>query len=186
MDQMIKILIIEDEEIVRETLAENLKEKGFIVDGAESAVSALLMIKQSRYDILLVDYRLPDMNGLNLIKEASSISKDSISIVVTGYSSVETAVDSMRMGAYDYLLKPVDIDSLVSEIKAIIQERDIFRRGRDKVKGGAAAGLQIAEEDITILASKDSLIPFGKESIIKKLFLLPWLFFRKIIDFYWA
>ncbi|MDR1941910.1 MAG: response regulator [Endomicrobium sp.] len=183
---MIKILIIEDEEIVKETLAENLKEKGFIVDGAENAAIALSLIKQNRYDILLVDYRLPDMNGLSLIKEASLISKDSISIVVTGYSAVEKAVDSMRMGAYDYLLKPVDIDSLVSEIKEIMLERDLFMRGKDKVRGGIAGSLKIAEEDVVVLASRDSLVPSGKESIIKKIFLLPWLLFRKIIDFYWA
>jgi DNA-binding response OmpR family regulator len=59
-----KILIIEDEEIVRETLAENVKEKGFLVESAENAASALEMIKRFHYDILLVDYRLPDMNGL--------------------------------------------------------------------------------------------------------------------------
>ncbi|MCL2334955.1 MAG: response regulator [Endomicrobia bacterium] len=183
----IKILVIEDEEIVKETLAENLKEQGFAVETAEDAQSALTMIKQFYYDILLVDYRLPDMNGLALIKEAAAISKDSVSIVVTGYSSVETAVDAMRMGAYDYLLKPLDIEALVEEIKVILQERNSFRIGREKLHAQLINELSpINDDDVVIIASKDSLVPTSKEGIFSKIFKMPGLFFKKIIEFYWG
>ncbi|MDR2191651.1 MAG: response regulator [Endomicrobium sp.] len=185
MEQNVKILIIEDEEIVKETLAENLKDKGFEVDSAENAQQALSMIKESFYNILLVDYRLPDMNGLELIKEASSISRGSVAIVVTGYSAVETAVDSMRMGAYDYLLKPVDIDSLENEIKIIMQETALLNDGKRKVES-VVSGLTVSNDDIIVLASRDDLIPAGKESIAKKIFLTPVMFFKKIIEFYWG
>ncbi|MCL2144127.1 MAG: response regulator [Endomicrobia bacterium] len=183
----IKILIIEDEEIVRETLAENVKEKGFFVESAENAVSALEMIKNFHYDILLVDYRLPDMNGLALIKEALTISKDSVPIVITGYSSVETAVDAMRMGAYDYLLKPVDIEALVAEINVILKERDTFRRGKERLHE-SVINLLVPVNDVetVVLASKDSLRPFGKEGILKKIISIPGMFFGKIIEFYWG
>ncbi|MCL1971382.1 MAG: response regulator [Endomicrobia bacterium] len=182
-----KILIIEDEEIVRETLAENVKEKGFLVESAENAASALEMIKRFHYDILLVDYRLPDMNGLALIKEALTISPDSVPIVITGYSSVETAVDAMRMGAYDYLLKPVDIEALVTEITTILKERDIFRRGKERLHDSVINSLlPINDMDPVVLASKDSLRAFGKEGIVKKVFSIPGMFFRKIIEFYWG
>jgi DNA-binding NtrC family response regulator len=185
MERDISILIIEDEEIVRETLAENLKDKGFDVDSAETAEQALAMIKSKLYNILLVDYRLPDMNGLELIKASSEISKNSIAIVVTGYSAVETAVDSMRMGAYDYLLKPVDIDSLVAEIKTIMQEQAALNDGKRKVDG-IAGGLTLHNDEVAIIASRDSLVQAGKESIIKKILLLPFTFFGKIIEFYWG
>jgi DNA-binding NtrC family response regulator len=185
MKQNVKILIIEDEEIVRETFAENLKDKGFVVDCAEDSQQALSMIKEKFYNILLVDYRLPDMNGLELIKEASSISRNSVAIVVTGYSAVETAVDSMRMGAYDYLLKPIDIDSLEIEIKTIMQETALLSEGKRKVES-VVSGLTISNDDIIILASKDDLIASGKESIVKKIFLLPLVFLKKIIEFYWG
>jgi Response regulator containing CheY-like receiver, AAA-type ATPase, and DNA-binding domains len=182
-----KILIIEDEEIVRETLAENVKEKGFFVESAENATSALEMIKQFHYDILLVDYRLPDMNGLALIKEALTISKDVVPIVVTGYSSVETAVDAMRMGAYDYLLKPVDIEALVIEINTILKERDTFTRGKDKLHASVINTLEpIDDTDIVVLASRDSLIPSGKEGLFKKLVAVPGSILRKIREFYWG
>lgn len=188
MNQSVKILIIEDEEIVKETLAENLKEKGFLVDTAENATEALAMIKKFQYDIFLVDYRLPDMNGLALIKEASVIAKDAVSIVVTGYSSVETAVDSMRMGAYDYLLKPVDIDALVAEIYTVLKERAALNEGKEKLHNGIINELKdISEDDqITVLASKDSLVPFAKESIFKKISAVPGLIVGKIKDFYWG
>jgi len=187
VDNSAKILIIEDEEIVRETLAENVKEKGFFVESAENASSALEMIKQFHYDILLVDYRLPDMNGLALIKEALTISKDVVPIVVTGYSSVETAVDAMRMGAYDYLLKPVDIEALVTEIITVLKERDTFRRGKERLHESVINSLlPINDMEIAVLASKDSLKPFGKEGIFKKIISIPGMFFRKIIEFYWG
>jgi len=186
MDNEIKILIIEDEEIVKETLAENLKEKGFAVDTAENAAVAISMISHNRYDILLVDYRLPDMDGLALIKEASALSKDSTAIVVTGYSAVETAVDSMRMGAYDYLLKPIDIDSLVAEIQTIMKERKELNAGKEKVKSGIASSIASTEDDIVVLASRDSLIPVGREGFLRKIVLAPWLLFRKVIEFYWG
>ena len=185
MEQNIKILIVEDEEIVRETLAENLKEKGFTVDSVENSEQALSAVKAKPYNILLVDYRLPDMNGIDFIKEASAISKNSVAIVITGYSAVETAVDSMRMGAYDYLLKPVDIDALVSEIRTIMQEMDILNVGKRRV-ASVVGGLSVSDDDIVILASKDSLVPSGREGVAKKFFLLPFTFLRKIIEFYWG
>lgn len=187
MNNSAKILIIEDEEIVRETLAENVKEKGFFVESAENAASALEMIRRFHYDILLVDYRLPDMNGLALIKEALTISKDTVPIVVTGYSSVETAVDSMRMGAYDYLLKPVDIEALVTEITTILQERDTFRRGKERLHESVINSLQpVNDMETVVLASKDSLRPFGKEGIIKKIISIPGTFLGRIKEFYWG
>jgi DNA-binding NtrC family response regulator len=183
----VRILVIEDEEIVRETLAENIREKGFFVESAENAVSALEMIKKFHYDILLVDYRLPDMNGLVLIKEALMISKDTAPIIVTGYSSVETAVDAMRMGAYDYLLKPVDIEALLSEINTILQEKNIFRRGKERFHEFIISSLKpLNDMEVVILASKDSLIPFEKEGILKKIISIPGTFVRKIKEFYWG
>ncbi len=187
VEENIKILIVEDEEIVKETLAENLKEKGFFVETAENATNALTMIKQFYYDIMLVDYRLPDMNGLALIREANVISKETVSIVVTGYSSVETAVDAMRMGAYDYLLKPVDIESLVTEIKSIINEREVLKQGKETLHNSVMKELSpIKDDSINIIASRDSLIPVSRESVTRKFFALPGMFLKKIKDFYWG
>ena len=184
MEQTVKVLIIEDEEIVKETLAENLKDKGFFVDTAENATVALAMIRQFYYDILLVDYRLPDMNGLALIKEAAEISKDSVAIVITGYSSVETAVDAMRMGAYDYLLKPIDIDALVTEINIILKEREAYQKGKERLHTSVIHSLRPTEDnEVVVLAGKDSLLPSDKEGILKKITSIPGLVVRKIIEF---
>jgi DNA-binding response OmpR family regulator len=110
-----------------------------------------------------------------------------VPIVITGYSSVETAVDAMRMGAYDYLLKPVDIEALVTEITTILKERDIFRRGKERLHDSVINSLlPINDMDPVVLASKDSLRAFGKEGIVKKVFSIPGMFFRKIIEFYWG
>ena len=128
----IKILIIEDEHNIRISLKENLVSEGFDVDDVVDASSALEKIKDIFYDILLVDYNLPEMNGLDFIKEASQISPKSMPIIITGYSSVEIAVEAMRMGAHDYLIKPVSIAELVKVINTAVDERAKIKVGQEK------------------------------------------------------
>lgn len=126
----IKILVIEDEEPIRLTLKTVLEEEGYSIGEAETGARALELIRQSFFDIWLVDYRLPDMNGLDLIKQALEISKDSIPVIVTGCSSIEIAVEGMRAGTHDYMIKPVNIDELKKNIETILKEREELRQGK--------------------------------------------------------
>ncbi|MCL2799564.1 MAG: response regulator [Endomicrobia bacterium] len=186
MVENIKVLIVEDDEIARDTLAENLRAKGFDVDVAENGAEALLLVKQSHYEILLVDYRLPDTNGLAVIKDSLTVDKETVPIVVTGYSSVENAVDSMRVGAYDYLIKPVNIDALVSEMRIVLNEKESFYEGKANLHNSVIGELKdVNDEDIAILASKDSLIPINKESVLGKIKTIPNKIIRRIKEFYW-
>ncbi|MDR1695179.1 MAG: response regulator [Endomicrobium sp.] len=187
MDQDIKILIVEDDEAVRDTLAENLRQKGFVVDIAENGAEALLLVKQAHYEILLVDFRLPDTNGLTVIKDALVIDKEIVPIVVTAFSSVENAVDSMRVGAYDYLMKPVNIDALMSEIKTVINEKDSFYKGKVNLHNSVIGELKdVSDDQIEVLASKENLIPVNKAGSIGKLISIPDKIMKRIKDFYWG
>lgn len=129
-ESQIRILVIEDEEPIRLTLKTVLEEEGYIIGEAETGARALDLIKQEFFDIWLVDYRLPDMNGLDLIKQALVISKDSIPVIVTGCSSIEIAVEGMRAGTHDYMIKPVNIDELKKNLETILKERDELRQGK--------------------------------------------------------
>jgi DNA-binding NtrC family response regulator len=180
-----KILIIEDEDAIRESLQAILATKGFDVASSATGKDALDKIKRDFYDILLVDYKLNDMDGLNLIKESLFISKDSVPIIITGYSSVETAVDAMRIGAHDYLIKPVDIDSLIETIKVILNERDELRRGQTNLQRVITSKLlPLNDGEIIVVGGKAKDILVRRVSGVKKLLFFPVTIAKALKKFY--
>jgi DNA-binding NtrC family response regulator len=126
------ILVIEDEEPFRNSIKTILEEEEYIVHSAENGFDALNLIKQMFFDIILVDFKLPDMNGLDLIKKALTISRETIPIIITATSSIETAVESMRIGAHDYLIKPIDMDELKKHLFLVLMEREEFKKGKQR------------------------------------------------------
>ena len=105
------VLIVEDEAIVRESLSDWLKD-AYKVATAETGEEALKLIEKQDFDILIMDVRLPGKSGLQVLKEVKEIKPDVKCIVVTAYPSVELAVEAMKMGAIDYLIKPIAPDEL--------------------------------------------------------------------------
>ena len=112
------ILLMEDETNVAKGLKLVLEEEGYQVDWAETGRQALELFRQKRYDLLLADLRLPDIDGMEVIKEIKHDRPDTGVIVITGYSTVSSAIEAMKLGASDYLQKPFTDD----EVKAAIQE----------------------------------------------------------------
>ena len=112
-DNIIKILVIDDDPTLANTLKLFLENVGYEVDIASDGETALEMVSQKFYDILLCDYNLPDIMGLELVRKALAVSPRSIPILVTGTRSMELALDGMRLGVHDYLVKPIDYDELM-------------------------------------------------------------------------
>jgi YesN/AraC family two-component response regulator len=111
------ILIVEDEAIVRESLKDWLKDI-YQVATAETGEEALELIAKKNFDVLIMDVRLPEKSGLEVLKEVKEIRPHIKCIVITAYPSVELAVEAMKLGAVDYLVKPVDpgrLEELVCE-----------------------------------------------------------------------
>lgn len=128
------ILIIDDEPALRESIAMVLENAGYRASCAESGPQALGIMKDHFFDILLVDYMLPEMNGIECIKQGLAISPESIPVVITGSSSIEIAVEAMRIGAHDYLLKPLNLDDLIELLSSILQEREECRKGKQNLE----------------------------------------------------
>jgi len=165
-----KIIIVEEEEQERRSLGLSLEAEGYSVSLAGSAADALEIIKRQFFDILLVDFKLPDMNGIELIKHAIAVSKESVPVVITGFGSLEVAVESMRIGAHDYIVKPINTEELKKNIENIIIERDELLRGRGNVaditkkieavnEEMIIAALSTASEEAGIAAPKGFQIP---------------------------
>ncbi len=107
-----KILIIDDELIMRESLAGWLQRDGYDIETVAGGEEALALLRQTRFDILLVDIKMEGMSGLDVLKHVKENDPDVAVVMITAYGSIATAIDAMKNGAYDYLLKPFDPSEL--------------------------------------------------------------------------
>ncbi len=123
MNKKEKILVIDDEKIVRESLFHWFEEEGYLVETAEDGETALRLFEKGKYDLLLVDMKMPGISGLEVLKKVKSIDPDSIVILITAFASVPTAITALKDGAYDYVTKPVDPDELAHLVKKALDQK---------------------------------------------------------------
>ena len=112
------VLIVDDEPIVRESLRDWLKDAGYQVKTAESGEEALELIEKQDFSVMVVDVRLPGKTGIKVLKEIKVLKPQIKSIVITAYPSAELAAEAMKLGAVDYLIKPIapdDLERLIRE-----------------------------------------------------------------------
>lgn len=112
MPKEISLLIVDDESSVRDSLANWFQEDGYRVSCAENAKTALQMLEEEVFDIILTDIKMPGMDGLEMLKRIKSLKPDAIVIVMTAFATVDTAVQALKDGAFDYVTKPFDPDDL--------------------------------------------------------------------------
>jgi two-component system, NtrC family, response regulator HydG len=118
-----RILIVDDELIVRDSLSKWFGEEGYEIGAAENASEALTRLAESRWDLALVDVKLPGTDGIELQRRMREIDPELIVIIITGYASVETAVQALKNGAYDYVTKPFDPDDIAHTVRNAIEQR---------------------------------------------------------------
>src|SRR5512133_1962828 len=112
MGKRISILIVDDEESVRDSLLNWFIEDGYNTECAENAGKALQMLETGNYDIILADIKMPGMDGLEMMRRIKTLRPGAIVIVMTAFASVDTAVKALKDGAFDYITKPFDPDDL--------------------------------------------------------------------------
>ncbi len=111
-----KVLLVDDEKEFIQTLAERLEVRDFNVQTAFDGEEALLKIKAQDFDVVVLDVLMPGKNGIETLREIKSLKPLISVIMLTGHATVETAIDGMKAGAYDYLMKPTDTNDLVGKI----------------------------------------------------------------------
>lgn len=116
-----KILVVDDEEIVRYSLVNILRAQGYEVDEVPSAEEALEVFREKKYHLVLADLVLEGMGGLELLENVKVVSPKTLVIVITGYGSIKTAVAALRLGVYDYLLKPCEEDELIIRVRRALE-----------------------------------------------------------------
>lgn len=121
MQRKPRILIIDDEPLMRISISDALKGEGYAVAEAAAGNAGLNMLRENGADVIISDLRLPDIDGLEVLKGCKRISPESAVILVTAHGSVNTAVEAMRHGAYDYITKPFDMEELLLMVRRIIR-----------------------------------------------------------------
>src|SRR5688572_1739846 len=124
------ILVVEDEELMRSILRKLLEGVGYAVVTADSAESALAAFAENEIGVTLTDIKMPEMDGIELLDRIKGIDADALVVIMTAFSSVDSAVAALRKGAYDYITKPFVNEDLLQTIKNAIQQRDLFRENR--------------------------------------------------------
>lgn len=151
-----KILIVDDELSVRTSLKEWFLEEGFTVETAESGEDALNKMHTGPYDLILLDIKMPGMDGITLQKKIKEIDEDAIIIIMTAYASVDTAVEALKLGAFDYVTKPFDPDDLSQLIRNALKQKEL-----------TSENVQLKEK-ISELSGVDDII--GQSEEMKRVF----------------
>jgi signal transduction histidine kinase/CheY-like chemotaxis protein len=123
LGEPMKILVVDDEEILLKFACDALRSQGHLVVGALSAQEALKKVQEEKYDFILTDIKMPEMDGVELVKAAHKINPAMGALFMTGYASLDTAKEAIQEGAYDYILKPFDLHEIRSAVANAIQKR---------------------------------------------------------------
>jgi len=175
-------MVVDDELIVRESLAAWLEQEGSVVDKAESGEEALSLLEQQFYDVLFVDIKMPGMGGFPLLKKVKELFPTTLVVIITAYGTVEHAVEALRLGANDFLVKPFDPESLglllakLLEHKRLLEETQYLRTEVTRCRGlageivGKSEAMQEVFETIADVApSESSILILGETGTGKEL-----------------
>jgi DNA-binding NtrC family response regulator len=134
MKEPAKILVIDDDESIRKVLASILQDKGYVADTAKDGEEAINKTKKNFYNLALIDIRLPDMEGIELLHKLKDSTPKMIKIILTGYPSLDNAIDAVNKGADGYLIKPINMSVLNEKIEEHLKKQEEAEKySEDKV-----------------------------------------------------
>ncbi len=182
MSRKNRFMVVDDELIVRESLAAWLEKEGAAVDRAESGEQALDLMEGNLYDILFVDIKMPGMGGFGLLEKVKKFFPTTVVVIITAYGTVEHAVEAMKLGANDFLVKPFDPEGLgllvakLLEHKRLLEETQYLRNevsrcwaGPDEIIGRSTSMIELFDTIMEIANSESSVLILGETGTGKEL-----------------
>jgi putative nucleotidyltransferase with HDIG domain len=188
LDDRPRVLVVDDEKFIRDILADFLGMEGYVVRTAEDGSSAMRELTRARYDMVISDLKMPRMGGLELLKEVERAHPDTLTVIMTGFGTVETAIDAMKRGAYDYILKPFKVEEIVHIVQRGLEKR---RLTAENLRLREALSLYKVSEAISASLSLDEVIATMADSGLNEIradFVTTWLddaeggFFERSVD----
>jgi DNA-binding NtrC family response regulator len=128
---LVRVLIVEDEQLIRWSLRQKFEARGFEVVEAESGGDGVAAHAAGVFDLVMLDYKLPDITGLQVLKQIRETDSDAVVIMMTAYSTIESAVDAIKLGAYDYVSKPFDMDDVLRTADKALETTKLRREVRE-------------------------------------------------------
>ncbi len=177
-----RLLIVEDEDTLRESLKRVFLREGFDVEVCDSSEAALKILEGGSYELIITDIILPGMNGIELLKKCRELIPDQLVIIVTAYASLETAVEALRAGAYDYIVKPIIHEEIKRIVRNALRERSLkteniilkkqieVRYDFEKIVGQSGVVTSLIGEVKKIADSRSNVLLLGETGTGKELF----------------
>lgn len=158
-----RVLIVDDEKFIRDILADFLGMEGYVVRTAPDGVAALQEIQQARYDLIISDLKMPRMGGIELLEEVARADPSVLTVIMTGFGTVETAIDAMKRGAYDYVLKPFKVEEVIHIVQRGIEKQ---RLTAENMRLKEAVSLyRLSEEIAASLSHEEVLATIGASAL---------------------
>lgn len=169
---MAKVLIVDDEQSIRRTLRDILEFEKYQVDEAANGVEALVQLKKAKYDILIMDIKMPKMDGMEALERINILAPDTPVVMISGHGTIETAVEAVKKGAFDYIAKPPDLNRLLITIRNamdksnLITETKVLKRRVSKSKTQEIIGESKAITEVKEKIDKAATHPFEPRVLI--------------------
>jgi response regulator RpfG family c-di-GMP phosphodiesterase len=160
-----RVLVVDDEKFIRDIIADFLGMEGYIVRTAEDGTSAVTELERARYDMVISDLKMPKMGGLDLLKEVARVHPETLTVIMTGFGTVETAIDAMKRGAYDYILKPFKVEEIVHIVQRGLEKR---RLSAENLRLREALSLYKVSEAIAASLSLDEVVSTLSDSALSE------------------
>ena len=180
---MPSILIIDDEKAIRKTLAEILSYEGYKIDEASDGEEGLKKFSNAAYDVVLCDIKMPKMDGLEFLEKAKTVNGDVPIIVISGHGNIETAVEAVKKGAFDYISKPPDLNRLLITLRnalekqSLVTETKVLKRKVSKVQEivGNSAAIKKINDTIDKVAPTEARVLITGENGVGKELVARWI-----------
>ncbi len=177
------ILIIDDEKAIRKTLTEILSFEGYKIEEAADGEEGIKKFKEKTFDLVLCDIKMPKMDGIEFLQKAGEINPDVPIIMISGHGNIETAVEAVKKGAYDYISKPPDLNRLLITIRnamdksTLVTETKVLKRRVSKVQEmiGESSPIKKIKETIEKVAPTDARILITGENGVGKELVARWI-----------
>jgi response regulator RpfG family c-di-GMP phosphodiesterase len=154
-DDRPRVLVVDDEKFIRDILADFLGMEGYWVRTAEDGTAALAELERGRYDMIISDLKMPKMGGIELLAQTTVRMPTILTVIMTGFGTVETAIDAMKRGAYDYILKPFKVDEVIHVVQRGLEKQ---RLAADNLRMKEALALYKVSEAIQSSLSIDQVV----------------------------
>jgi response regulator RpfG family c-di-GMP phosphodiesterase len=154
-DERPRVLIVDDEKFIRDILADFLGMEGYVVRTAEDGAAALNELGHARYDMIISDLKMPRMGGIELLAAIAQAAPSALTVIMTGFGTVETAIDAMKRGAYDYILKPFKVEEVIHVVQRGLEKQ---RLAAENLRLREAVSLYKVSEAIAASLSLDEVL----------------------------